>query len=231
MVLLRLLAFAPQGDPPARPAGPAASPNRAASAAPAAVSAPVAPPPTASVATPGNSAAEPPAWLDETPDAFEAEGPTAAAAPALAAARAAPRESMALVATPLGERWAAIVAMVEQRELITALVRELALQAELVEQLDGAAPLWRLRVERESLRSAALRDKLQAALAEALGIATLRLEIEAGAVQDTPARRIAAERQRRQQQAEQMIHSDPLVQEMLAQFKTARIVPGSIKPL
>jgi DNA polymerase-3 subunit gamma/tau len=103
-------------------------------------------------------------------------------------------------------------------------------QAELIEQHDGAAPLWRLRVERESLRTNALRDKLQAVLAEGLGITTLRLELEAGAVQDTPAKRIAAERQRRQQEAEKIIRNDPLVQEMLAQFKTARIVPGSIKP-
>ena len=91
--------------------------------------------------------------------------------------------------------------MLEQRQLIAALVRELAVQAELIEQHDGAAPLWRLRVERESLRTTALRDKLQAALAEGLGIAPLRLELEAGAVQDTPAKRTAAEEQRRQQRS------------------------------
>ena len=139
-------------------------------------------------------------------------------------------ESLRLVPTPLGERWAGIVAMLEQRQLVAALVRELAVQAELIEQQDGAAPLWRLRVERESLRSNTLRDKLQAALAEGLGIAPLRLELEPGAALDTPARRTAAEKQRRQQEAEQIIHNDPLVQDMLAQFKTARIVPGSIKP-
>jgi DNA polymerase-3 subunit gamma/tau len=137
---------------------------------------------------------------------------------------------MPLVPTPLGERWAGIVAMLEQRQLITALARELALQAELIAQGEGAAPLWRLRVERESLRTAALRDKLQAALVEGLGIAGLQLELQPGAAQDTPARRTAAEKQRRQQEAEQIIHDDPLVQEMLSQFKTARIVPGSIKP-
>jgi DNA polymerase-3 subunit gamma/tau len=120
--------------------------------------------------------------------------------------------------------------MLEQRQLIAAMARELALQSELVEQRDGAAPLWRLRVERESLRTSALRDKLRAALTEALGSANLCVELEAGAVRDTPARRIAAEKQRRLQEAEQIIHNDPLVQEMLAQFKTARIVPGSIKP-
>jgi DNA polymerase-3 subunit gamma/tau len=141
----------------------------------------------------------------------------------------APAAPAALVPTALGERWAGIVAMLEQRQLVTALARELAVQSELIEQHDGAAPLWRLRVERESLRTNALRDKLQSALAEALGIDTLRLELEAGATLDTPAKRSAAEKQRRLREAEQTIHNDPLVLDMLAQFKTARIVPGSIK--
>jgi DNA polymerase-3 subunit gamma/tau len=187
----------------------------------------------ASVARPAGkaAAAEPPAWLDDAPDEFEAQS-AREETPALfeAAPRVAAAEPAALVPTALGERWAGIVAMLEQRQLITALARELALQAELVEQRDGAAPLWRLRVERESLRTSALRDKLQAALAEALGSASLRIEVEAGVAQDTPARRTAAEKRRRLQEAEQIIHNDPLVQEMLAQFKTARIVPGSIKP-
>ena len=30
--------------------------------------------------------------------------------------------------------------------------------------------------------------------------------------------------------AEELINNDPLVQEMMRQFKTARIVPGSVKP-
>ena len=47
---------------------------------------------------------------------------------------------------------------------------------------------------------------------------------------DSPARREAAARARRQQQAEQIMTSDPLVRELMSQFKTARIVPGSIKP-
>ena len=34
----------------------------------------------------------------------------------------------------------------------------------------------------------------------------------------------------KQAQAEQIIHDDPLVQALMAQYKTARIVPGSIKP-
>jgi DNA polymerase-3 subunit gamma/tau len=104
------------------------------------------------------------------------------------------------------------------------------MQAQLVEQHDGAQPLWRLRVERDSLRAPALIDKLRMALADALQIDTLQLELEAGAVTDSPARREAAERERRLQEAETLIRNDPLVKEMLAQFSTARIVPGSIKP-
>ena len=236
MVLLRLMAFAPETDlpvaAPARPAGSAAAMSARATSAPAAAPVEAA---VSSVLQVGKAAPhEPPAWLDEPPDEFDnavlrEPAPRAAPIPPVAVR---PPSAMAapLLLTPFGERWAGIVAMLEQRQLITALVRELALQAELIEQHDGAAPLWRLRVERESLRATPLREKLQAALADALGIATLRLELEDGTVQDSPAKRLAAERQRRQQEAEQTIHNDPLVQDMLAQFKTARIVPGSIKP-
>ncbi len=228
MVLLRLLAFAPEGTPPARPAGPAPTASRStATTATVGAAAPAPPPQPAAKAL----VDEPPAWLDEAPDEFEPQVVREAApAPSAAASRATAAEAFSPVLSALGERWAVIVAMLEQRQLVSALARELALQAELIEQQDGAAPLWRLRVERESLRTSALRDKLQVALAEALGISTLRLEVEAGVAQDTPAKRVAAEKQRRQQEAEQIIHDDPLVQEMLAQFKTARIVPGSIKP-
>ena len=236
MVLLRLMAFAPETDlpaaAPARPAGSAAVMSARAASAPAAASVQAA---VSSALQVGKAAPrEPPAWLDEPPDEFEGavlREPAPRAGPILPVAVRPPSAVAApLLLTPFGERWAGIVAMLEQRQLITALVRELALQAELIEQHDGAAPLWRLRVERESLRATPLREKLQAALADALGIATLRLELKDGTVQDSPAKRLAAERQRRQQEAEQTVHNDPLVQDMLAQFKTARIVPGSIKP-
>jgi DNA polymerase-3 subunit gamma/tau len=224
MILLRLFAFTPEESPPARPVGPASNREPAAGSPAAGV---VASRPLRKAAL-----AEPPAWLDEAPIEFEMAAPASPSRPEGAAVRARAGESAApWQATPLGERWAGIVAMLEQRQLITALVRELALQAELVAQGgDGAAPLWCLRVERDSLRTTALRDKLRAAVVEGLGMAGLQLELQAGAAQDTPARRAAAEKQRRQQEAEQIIHDDPLVQEMLAQFKTARIVPGSIKP-
>ena len=57
-----------------------------------------------------------------------------------------------------------------------------------------------------------------------------RVEIESVIAEDSPALRVAAERARRQHEAERIIHDDPFVQSMLQQFKTARIVPGSVKP-
>jgi DNA polymerase III subunit gamma/tau len=128
--------------------------------------------------------------------------------------------------TPLGERWAGLV----KRLGLVALARELALQAECIGFDEQAEPLLiRLKVERESLRQPALKDKLQAALSTLLE-RTLQIEVESGVAQDSPALRDQAEAQTRQRQTEAFVFQDPLVQQLLAQFKTARIVPGSIKP-
>jgi DNA polymerase-3 subunit gamma/tau len=113
---------------------------------------------------------------------------------------------------------------------ISAFARELAMQAQCVALDERALPVQcRLRVERETLRAAGPCEKLQAALAASLQRA-VRLEVEAGAALDSPARRDAAERERRQARAEKIIHDDPLVRALMAQYKTARIVPGSVKP-
>ncbi|WP_298235508.1 DNA polymerase III subunit gamma/tau [uncultured Azohydromonas sp.] len=186
---------------------------------------------------------EPPAWHDEAPpweDEPSSWQPDAAPmaeepaepmlrepvpAPASRAQPAAAEEVAELAPTALGERWYAVV----QQVRLVALVRELAMQAELVAADEADAPLWRLRVERESLRNPALCEKLQAALREVVHPA-LRLEVEAGKAQDSPALRENAERDRRQRQAERIIRDDPLVQQMLQRYPTARIVPGSIKP-
>ncbi|HEX6242203.1 MAG TPA: DNA polymerase III subunit gamma/tau C-terminal domain-containing protein, partial [Polyangiales bacterium] len=111
------------------------------------------------------------------------------------------------------------------------LVRELALQSEFVDESSaGKGARWRLRVERESLRASTLRDKLQAAVSALHGVPVV-LELEEGVPTDTPALREAAARARAQQQAEQTMTSDPMVRELMEQFKTARLVPGSIKPV
>jgi DNA polymerase-3 subunit gamma/tau len=132
--------------------------------------------------------------------------------------------------TVLGDRWAELVRGLNEAGGITAFARELAMQSQCIALDEQVTPvLCRLRVERETLRASAPCEKLQAALAEAMNRA-VRLEVEAGAAEDSPAKRDAAERARRQAQAEQIIHDDPLVQALMAQYKTARIVPGSVKP-
>jgi len=222
-VLLRLLAFAPAGGSgvPSKVSPPAAAPAPKPAPASAALAKPT---PRTTYAPPAMMSArepEPPSWFDEAP-VEEGFAPPPVTKPSPSAAPLEP--------TPLGERWLALVAMLVERQSISALAREFAMQAQLVEQREGAQPLWRLRVERESLRTPALVEKLRAALADALGIAPLQLEVEGGAVTDSPAKREAAARERRQREAESIIHNDPLVKEMLAQFSSARIVPGSVKP-
>jgi DNA polymerase-3 subunit gamma/tau len=173
----------------------------------------------------------PPAAASDVSDASRATGTAAGAPPRPAAAArvegtpAAPEP----VRTPLGDRWAALVAQLVEAGAVTALVRELALQSECV-AFDEAERRIVLRVERESLRHPGHAERLQGALAGTLG-RPVQLEVEAGAVQDTPARRDAADRARRQREAEARFGQDPLVQQLTAQFSTARVVPGSIKPL
>ena len=108
------------------------------------------------------------------------------------------------------------------------MTRELALQAQCV-GFDQAAGTIRLRVERETLRQGEHPKKLQAALAELLG-REWGLEFEGGAVTDTPQKRELAARDLRQREAELTINTDPLVQRLMQQFQSARIVPGSIQP-
>jgi DNA polymerase-3 subunit gamma/tau len=131
----------------------------------------------------------------------------------------------------LGERWNRIVRKLCDQGALAALLRELATQGGLRAIDERATPArWHLVVEREPLRSAALAERLAAVLGTELGYA-VQFELEAGVPEDTPARRDAAERQRRQAAAEQAIHNDPVVRELLSQYKGARIVPGSIKPV
>ena len=132
--------------------------------------------------------------------------------------------------TELGDRWAQAVTAMSERGSIGAMVRELAMQSQCIFVDDQSQPaLWRLQLDRESLRAQVHRDKLQAALTDHVGHA-VSLDVVAGEAQDSPAQRATAERDRRQFAAEQIIHNDPLVLALMAQYKTARIVPGSIKP-
>jgi DNA polymerase-3 subunit gamma/tau len=226
MVLLRYLAFPPQGQSgdkarsAAAPQSPRAAPLRATGSASSATTTP-----SVSVQRP-DGAAVPPADRPVTAAAPAASAPRATVAVPAAVAPAGPTPSPGL-----GDRWNALVIDLIARGSVQALVRELAWSSALLAIDDGSQPpVWRLAVEREALRNPALRDKLAGALAAALG-QPLQLDLVHALPEDSPARRDAAERARRQAAAEETIQSDPVVRELMSQFKGARIVPGSIKPV
>jgi DNA polymerase-3 subunit gamma/tau len=268
MVLLRLLAFKPQGagagaekktlntpEPVAR-AGQEA-PARAVAAPPAvrapqaAVAAPVPPSRAASAAAPATAT---PAGTPQGRVLPVLENPKTSTegysgqAPAVAdqaqaagkvvavpvrvqtetradAAVAGQAGSTPLVPTEEGAFWHLVVQQLVASEAVTALVRELALQSQLVAR---DTDQWLLRVERESLNSPTSRERLQAAL-QAAGHA-VALSVEIGRVSDSPFKRNAAAAAEKQMAAEKIIFEDPFVQSMMRDFG-AKIVPGSIKPI
>ena len=192
-----------------------------------------------------HSMAEPPPWEDwpDTTDYADqgshavASGHTEAPAPAMrslpvreasepSARVDIPRQTTptAVETTPEGSVWLEAVQGLMAQEAITALVRELALQSQL---LARDAEQWHLRVERETLNHAASRERLQAALLAA-GHGDVKLHIEIGPVTDSPAKRLAVLAAAKMVAAQELIQSDPLVQAMVRDFG-ARIVPGSIQ--
>jgi DNA polymerase-3 subunit gamma/tau len=136
-----------------------------------------------------------------------------------------PPEPPPVTGDALGDFWHTLVQDLVAREAVTALVRELALQSQLVERQPDQ---WTLRVENETLGQSGARDRLQNALRDA-GHA-VRLEVLIGRVGDSPSRRNAIAAAQRLKAAEALVLADPFVQEMMRDFG-AKIVPGSIKPL
>ena len=155
-----------------------------------------------------------------------------AAAPRAAAPSFAPPPALPqFERTELGTRWYALISQCAEAGKLIAMVRALAMQSELVHcEADGEAPAWKLRVGLETLRNPALAEKLAAILRELTG-EKLQLVVEMGDPQDTPLKRDAAEADRKQRAAIDEIQSDATVRALLAQFQTARILPGSVKPL
>jgi len=146
---------------------------------------------------------------------------TESRADASAAAQATP----VLIPTEEGDFWHATVQSLVDAQAIGAMVRELALQSQLVARDEGQ---WLLRVERESLNQSGSRDRLMFALKDA-GF-DVALAVEVGRVTDSPGRRNASASAERQVAAEQLIYATPLVQNLMRDFG-AKVVPGSIRPL
>ncbi|MBU7575628.1 MAG: DNA polymerase III subunit gamma/tau [Hydrogenophaga sp.] len=124
-----------------------------------------------------------------------------------------------------GDFWFETVMQLVRAEAITALVRELGLQSQLIAR---DTDQWMLRVERSSLNQGNTRERLATAL-KTIGH-EVRLSVEIGSVSDSPARRVAAEAARRQREAEAHILNDPFVQTMMRDFG-GKIVPGTLKAI
>ncbi|MES2582034.1 MAG: DNA polymerase III subunit gamma/tau [Pseudomonadota bacterium] len=272
MVLLRLLAFKPQGTQPTaekktlnRAAAPAPTPvvpvpapapvQRPSVPKPAAIQPwddePVAPdvlPPPPGQVLPVRESAMPGSHSDadddgrpDVPDDYESNGPVAPVEYETVATKivavpvrtqvesradvAAQQTPHALVPTEEGDFWHTTVQQLIKAEAINAMVRELALQSQLIAR---DTDQWILRVERESLNQAGTRDRLTNALKTAGH--DVKLVVEIGRVGDCPARRNSAASEEKQLAAEKIIFDDPFVQSMMRDFG-AKIVPGSIKPL
>ncbi len=208
MVLLRLLAFKPEGAAQKKTLKTAEAPQLAAPSATASIAKPAAPPVPKATAQATAPISKP---------TVAAEPPTQLAAPA--------NPSATLQPTPLGNDWFEVVQQLVKAQLIQAMTRELAMQSQLLQK---DATTWVLQVERESLNSPSNRERLQLAL-QALGHA-VSITVQLGPVTDTPAKRITTQQNERQQAAEDEIMNDPLVQQLIREFD-ATIVPGSIKPL
>ena len=221
MVLLRLLAFKPKAHqsqeaqqvqvPAAQKKTLATAPASAAAALPATASSPA--PLTAdesSVELPMLEARMTPIQVKNLP-VRQASEPSERTAPKV------------LVATEEGHFWTQTVRQLVASEAVTALVRELALQSQLIAR---DTDQWHLRIDSESLNQGTARERLQAALNSAGH--TVKLVVEIGKVTDSPAQRNAADLAEKQKAAEDLIHSDPMVQAMVENFG-AKIVPGTIK--
>ena len=221
MVLLRLLAFKPKAHqsqeaqqvqaPAAQKKTLATAPPSAAAALPATASSPA--PFTAdesSVELPMLEARMTPIQVKNLP-VRQASEPSERTAPKV------------LVATEEGHFWTQTVRQLVASEAVTALVRELALQSQLIAR---DTDQWHLRIDSESLNQGTARERLQAALNSAGH--TVKLVVEIGKVTDSPAQRNAADLAEKQKAAEDLIHSDPMVQAMVENFG-AKIVPGTIK--
>jgi DNA polymerase III subunit gamma/tau len=233
MILLRLLAFKPGALNHGAARGGAAAPLKKPQSEPTPPSQRQAEPPP-SVATPQ---AAPPAPFVEQKEPLAGEIAAQAAIKTIAVpvreqAEPSPRlERKAEIApgavgqaTPqLDDAWCAIVQSLLDAETLSALTRELAVQAQLVARGEDR---WTLQVEQNSLSQPSLRDKLQAILA-AQGH-DVALVVQVGPVADSWARRNAALLEQKLERAKEIIMGDEFVQKMMRDFG-AKIVPGSIK--
>jgi DNA polymerase-3 subunit gamma/tau len=194
------------------------------------------PPQDIEVGPPAMSAQESgPPWDEEA-------GQTSPAARAPAGLNRPDIAVMALQEQPDTTRWLALARPLLDAGRLSGFVRELAWQSQCLacsgdqvhDTAADATPLpiqVTLRVPRESLRQAQLRDRLQAHLSEHLGGRAVQIEVLSGPVHDSAALRDAAAKAHRQVDAETLVNEHPRVLALLTRFAGAFVVPGSIRPV
>ena len=252
MVLLRMLAFRPKGEgaamrgpavptavpaprsaPVAAAARPAAAPARPPASAPARVGpAPVVAQPAAVAPAPAlrvpAAASEPPPWMDDAP--FEEE---VVEHEALAVRAPAPppyaEKPAAFTPTALGGRWAELVGSLNearQHQRVRARTRDAGAMRR--DRHRQRRSMWRLRVERESLRAPAVRQAADRARRGWSG----RCDSKSKPARSTTRPRSATPRSAHGVKPRPNRSSTTILScRPDAQYKTARIVPGSVKPM
>lgn len=135
-----------------------------------------------------------------------------------------------LAATELGDAWYRLAQTLCEQGAVNGLARELLLQTQLVRQNlpdgSGAAAVWALQVEKESVNHEPSRKRLEQAVSTQMGY-PVRLQVGLGRVTDSPQQRQAAKRAQERQQAEQAFASHPFVQTMMRDFG-AQTLAGSV---
>jgi DNA polymerase III subunit gamma/tau len=150
-------------------------------------------------------------------------GRTAADQPAIDSAPIPPEQPVSL---NWDGNWPQLAAILPVR----GVAQQLAQQSELVKcGEEGGAISFLLRIPVETLCAAGSVDKLAAALTAHFN-RPVRVATDVGSVQQTANAQALADRAARQQEAEQVMQSDPFVQTLMREFG-ATIVPGSIKPV
>jgi DNA polymerase-3 subunit gamma/tau len=208
MILLRLLAFKPKKATDGSAAEPSKKPEMREERPPLEVLA--RPEPVRAAALPVRIQPEP---LADS----KTEIPTPPKAPMVTAP--------VLEITPLGDIWFETTQALIANESIGALVRELALQSQLISK---EADAWILQVDNALLANPAHAEKLQTALQTR--VSNAQLQVQSGSVVDTPAKRLAKAANELQAAAESLIMNDETVQQLMREFD-AKIVPNSIKPI
>ncbi len=208
MILLRLLAFKPKKATDGSAAEPSKKPEMREERPPPEVLA--RPEPVRAAAVPVRIQPEP---LADS----KTEIPTPPKAPMVAAP--------VLEITPLGDIWFETTQALIANESIGALVRELALQSQLISK---EADAWILQVDNALLANPVHAEKLQTALQTR--VSNAQLQVQSGSVVDTPAKRLAKAANELQAAAESLIMNDETVQQLMREFD-AKIVPNSIKPI